>query len=91
VVLFAPLKIREPLTNYAISLVYRLIHNQGAALKACPGLVKRGNAACESACKPRRAMPEAHIYGIVLLAKDRAIRSEARFVAARFRSRRDMA
>jgi len=91
VIPFAPLKIRGPLINYAISLAYRLIHNQGAALKACPGLVKRCNAECESACKPRRAMPEAHIYGIVLLAKDRTIRCEARFVAARFRSRRDMA
>ncbi|GMR05714.1 MAG: hypothetical protein BMS9Abin25_0289 [Gammaproteobacteria bacterium] len=76
---------------YAISLAYRLIHNQGAALKACLGLVKSCNAECESACKPHRARPEAHIYGIVLLAKDRAIRCEARFVAARFRSRRDMA
>ncbi|HDH15589.1 MAG TPA: hypothetical protein ENG90_03800 [Gammaproteobacteria bacterium] len=60
-------------------------------MKACLGLVKSCNAGCESACKPRRASPEAHIYGTVLLAKDRAIRCEARFVAARFRSRRDMA
>lgn len=52
---------------------------------------KCDNAECESACKPRRARPEAHIYGIVLLAKDPAIRCEARFVAARFRSRRGMA
>jgi len=35
--------------------------------------------------------PEAHIYGIVLLAKNRTIRCEARIVAARFRSRRDVA
>ncbi len=60
-------------------------------MKACPGLVKSDNAECESACKPHRARPEAYIYGIVLLAKDPAIRCEARFVAARFRSRRGMA
>jgi len=83
--------LKEPLINYAISLAYRLIHNQGGALKACLGLVKSDNAESESACKPRRARPEAYIYGIVLLAKDRAIRREARFVAARFRSCRDMA
>ncbi len=73
--------IKEPLINYAIPLAYRLIHNQGGTLKACPGLVKSDNAECEPACKPRRARPEAHIYGIVLLAKDPAIRYEARFVA----------
>jgi hypothetical protein len=60
-------------------------------LKTCLGLVKSCNAECESVCNPHRASPEAHIYGIVLLAKDLAIRCEARFVAARFRSRRDMA
>ncbi len=60
---------KEPLINYAISLAYRLIHNQDAALKACLGLVKSSNAECESACKPRRASPEAHIYGIALLIK----------------------
>ncbi|HDH16846.1 MAG TPA: hypothetical protein ENG90_10295 [Gammaproteobacteria bacterium] len=60
-------------------------------MKACLGLVKNCNAECESACKPRRARPEAHIYGIVLLAKDRAIHCKARFVAARFRSRRVVA
>jgi len=54
---------------YAIPLAYRLIHNQGGTLKACLGLVKSDNAECESACKPRRARPEAHIYGIVLLIK----------------------
>jgi hypothetical protein len=32
--------IKEYLANYAISLAYRLIHNQGTALKACLGLVK---------------------------------------------------
>jgi len=83
--------LKEPLINSAMSLAYRLVHNQDAALKACLGLVKSCNAECESACKPRRARPEAHIYGIVLFAKDRAIRYKARFVAARFRSRRDMA
>ena len=82
--------IREPVINYGISLAYRLIHNQGDTLKACLGLVKSVNAECGSACKPRRARPEAHIYGIVLLIKDRAIHCEARFVAARFRSRRDI-
>ena len=46
---------REPLINYAISLAYRLIHNQGAALKAYLGLVKSCNTVCESVCKPRRA------------------------------------
>ena len=88
---FALSKVKEPLINYAIPLAYSLIHNQGGTLKACLGLVKSDNAECESDCKPRRARPEAHIYGIVLLAKDRAIRCEARFVAARFRSRRGMA
>ncbi len=83
--------LKEPLINYATSLAYRLIHNQGTTLKACLGLVKSCNAECESACKPRRARPETHIYGIVLLAKDWAIRCEARFVSVRFRSRRDMA
>jgi hypothetical protein len=81
---------REPLINYAIPLAYRPIHNQGGALKACLGLVQSDNAECESACKPRRARPEAHIYGIVLLAKDMAIHCEARFVAAHFRSCRGM-
>ncbi|GMT40892.1 MAG: hypothetical protein IEMM0001_1627 [bacterium] len=57
--------IREPLINYAIPLAYSLIHNQGGTLKACLGLVKSDNAECESDSKPRRARPEAHIYGIV--------------------------
>ena len=76
---------------YAISLVYRLMYNQGVTLKACLGLVKSFNAECASACKPHRARPEAHIYGIALLVKDLAIHCEARFVAVCFRSRRDMA
>jgi len=39
---------------------------------------------------PQRARHEAHIYGVVLLVKDLAIHCEARLVAARFRSRRDI-
>ena len=62
--------IKEPLINYATSLAYRLIHYQGVTLKACLGLVKSYNAESESACKPRRARPEAHIYGVALLAKE---------------------
>jgi len=81
----------EPLINNAIPLAYRLIHNQGGTLKACLGLVKCDNAECKSACMPRRARPGAHIYGIALLIKYLAIRCEARFVSARFRSRRGMA
>jgi len=57
-------------------------------LKACLGLVISCNIECASACGPRRARPEAHIYGVALLAKDRAIRCEVRLAAARFRSRR---
>ncbi len=52
--------------------------------------MKSANAECGHTCKPRRASPEAHIYGVVLLVKDRAIHCEARLVAARFRSRRDI-
>ena len=52
--------------------------------------MKNANAECGRTCKPRRARPEAHIYGVVLLVKDRAIHCEARLVAARFRSRRDI-
>jgi len=81
----------ESLINYAIPLAYRLIHNQDGTLKACLGLVKSDNAECESACMPRRARPEAHIYGIVLLIKYFGHSCEARFVAACFRSRRGMA
>jgi len=61
---------REPLINYATSLAYRLIHYQGVTLKAYLGLVKSYNAESESTCKPRRASPEAHIYGVALLAKE---------------------
>ncbi|MCK5359435.1 MAG: hypothetical protein KAJ95_02350, partial [Gammaproteobacteria bacterium] len=81
---------KEPLLIYTDPLAYRPAHNQDETLKACLGLVKSGNAECEPACKPRRARPEAHIYGIALLAKDVAIYCEARFVAARFRSCRGM-
>ena len=78
-------KHKEPLLIYTDPLAYRPAHNQDETLKACLGLVKRINAECGSASKPRRASPEAHIYGIVLLVKDIAIHAEARFVAARFR------
>gem|GEM_PF-3603410 len=54
------------------------------------GLVRNANAECGHTCKPQRARPEAHIYGVLLLVKDRAIHCEARLVAARFRSRRDI-
>jgi len=54
------------------------------------GLVKNAHAECGHTCKPRRARSEAHIYGVVLLVKDLAIYCEARLVAARFRSRRDI-
>jgi len=53
-----------------MSLAHRLIRNQGATLKACVGLVKSCNAECGSACEPRRAGSETHIYCVALLTKD---------------------
>ena len=81
---------RVPLNNDDISLAYRCVRNQGSVLKAGSSLVRNTNAECGHTCKPRRARPEAHIYGVVLLMKGRAIHCEARLVAARFRSRRDI-
>ena len=73
--------LKEPLINYVMSLAHRLIRNQGAILRACVGLVKSckayrillspltyihvGDAECSSACKPRRARPEAQRYNII--------------------------
>jgi len=38
--MFSIIHNKEPLVNYAIFLVYSLIHNQGAPLKACQDLVE---------------------------------------------------
>jgi len=63
--------------NYVKPLAHRLKRNQGATLTACARLVKSctksrriSDAECGSACEPRRAGPEAHIYRVALLAKD---------------------
>jgi hypothetical protein len=62
---------KEPLINYVISLAHRLIRNQGVTLNACVGLVKSctksrrtSDAECGSACEPRRAGSETHIYRV---------------------------
>jgi len=61
--------IKAPLINCIRPLAYRLFRNQGAILKACVRLSKTGNAECGTACRPRRACPEAHSCGVALLAK----------------------
>ena len=43
------------------------------AVKACVRLSKTGNAECGTACRPRRACPEAHSCGVALLARATAI------------------
>ena len=62
-------KARVPLINGIRSLAYRLFRNQDDSLKACVRLSKTGNAECGTACRPRRACPEAHSCGVALLAK----------------------
>ncbi len=58
---------RAPLNNGDISLAYRCVRNQGSVLKAGLSLVRNANAECGHTCKPRRARPETHIYGVAYM------------------------